>query len=163
MVAYLDTGSGKTFISLLLLKHRIERHAALVAAGAAPQHRWLGAFLAPQVALVHQQADVLGRSLPVRVRAFVGTDASSWDAAKWAKQLEEVDILVCTPQILVNVLMHRYLPGIGCFDVLCFDEAHHCTGKHPYAQIMRSYHEAAQGKKGGMHLVGEECTCTGLG
>ena len=83
-MAYLDTGSGKTFMSVMLLKHRLERHreasAAAVAAapGAPPPTRWLGIFVAPQVSLVHQQAAVLTRHLPVRVTAFIGSETDHW-------------------------------------------------------------------------------------
>ena len=76
VVAYLDTGSGKTLVSVLLLKHHLAQRRAEAAAaegrGApAPPHR-VAAFLAPKVALVLQQADVLRAHLPARVAHYVG-------------------------------------------------------------------------------------------
>jgi endoribonuclease Dicer len=93
VVAFLDTGSGKTFIAVLLLRHRLERHAAAAAApvdeapAAGRQRRrapppWLGVFLAPRVALVQQQAAALRRALPVRVEEYVGAGVEGWDAAR---------------------------------------------------------------------------------
>ena len=81
-MAYLDTGAGKTFISVLLLRHRIASHRAAseaAAQGGAPvPQRWRGVFLAPQVALVHQQATVLARHLDVRVKHFIGFETDTW-------------------------------------------------------------------------------------
>lgn len=77
VVAYLDTGSGKTLVSVLLLKHHLAQRRAEAAAAAAgpgapaPPHR-VAAFLAPKVALVLQQADVLRAHLPARVAHYVG-------------------------------------------------------------------------------------------
>lgn len=82
VVAYLDTGAGKTYISVMLLRERHEAaivaHAAAVAAGIPPPSPWKAVFLAPKVALVEQQATVLARHLPVRVRKLVGADIETW-------------------------------------------------------------------------------------
>lgn len=82
VVAYLDTGAGKTFIAVLLFRHRLEVHRAAVdeaaRLGAPPPPRWLGLFLAPQVSLVHQQATVLARHLNVRVDSFIGQETDHW-------------------------------------------------------------------------------------
>ena len=48
VLAFLDTGSGKTFISVLLIRHRV----SLVKQN--PEDRRLAVFLAPKVALVMQ-------------------------------------------------------------------------------------------------------------
>lgn len=45
-------------------------------------------------------------------------------------------VLVMTPQILLNALRKTYLS----FEVFCFivlDECHRATGNHPYARIMK--------------------------
>ncbi len=83
MVAYLDTGAGKTFVSVLLLKHRLELHQrTCVHVRTSKAERWLGVFLAPKVALVQQQAQVLRRHLPVTVTAYVGKDTESWEITR---------------------------------------------------------------------------------
>lgn len=99
VIAFLDTGSGKTFVSVLLIRHCLaqERSTAAAAAAAdahmtpsqpAPDLTQLGSaggtkqagglrrvavFLAPKVALVLQQAEVLRAHLGAeRVAHFVG-------------------------------------------------------------------------------------------
>jgi Type III restriction enzyme, res subunit len=149
VVAYLDTGAGKTFISVLLLRCRQEAHATALAAALAaatpPPPPWKAIFLAPQVALVEQQAAVLARHLSARVRKLVGADIESWtgDAyiSNWRQTLHELDILVATPQLVVDMLRHAVIPGLWMFDTLVFDEAHHCKGGHPYNRIMEYYRQ----------------------
>lgn len=108
VIAFLDTGAGKTFVSVLLIRHRLAEQRRLAAAAAAeagaaaaaaaaaapasaadvaggtaaaaaptvpapdvartppaPQHR-VAVFLAPKVALVLQQADVLRQASTCR-------------------------------------------------------------------------------------------------
>jgi endoribonuclease Dicer len=55
-------------------------------------------------------------------------------------------MLVMTPEILNNLLASHTLP-FAAISLLIFDEAHHCTKKHPYAEIMRKYHELPEGSE----------------
>jgi len=147
VVAYLDTGAGKAFISILLLRHRQEAaaaaHAAALAAAKPPPPPWKAIFLAPQVALVEQQAAVLSRHLSARFRKVVGADIESWSGdsyiSNWRQTLTEIDVLVATPQLMVDMLRHAVVPGLWMFDTIVFDEAHHCKGGHPYNRIMEYY------------------------
>jgi endoribonuclease Dicer len=156
IVAYLDTGSGKTFIAVCLLRHRLDAYRVAWEKGPSPdltansrgttRKRWMAAFLAPQVALVEQQAAVLARHLPVRVGKFTGADIERWSTTtyvpNWRRALEDLDVLVATPQILFDMLCRGVLEaGIAAFDVLVFDEAHHCKGGHPFNKIMSLYRE----------------------
>jgi replicative superfamily II helicase len=78
VIAFLDTGSGKTLVAALLLEHRIEL------ARASGQPSWRAAFLAPKVALVQQQAGVmkdrLGKLPGVRVSVYIGAHTEAWEA-----------------------------------------------------------------------------------
>jgi endoribonuclease Dicer len=147
VVAYLDTGAGKTFISILLLRHRQEAaaaaNAAALAATTPPPPPWKAIFLAPQVALVEQQSSVLSRHLSARVRKLVGADIESWSGdsyiSNWRQTLTDIDVLVATPQLVVDMLRHAVVPGLWVFDTIVFDEAHHCKGGHPYNRIMEYY------------------------
>ncbi|KAG8999977.1 Dicer-like protein 1 [Tulasnella sp. JGI-2019a] len=132
VIAVMDTGSGKTQISVMLI-------------------RWITSqpdqsgkkifFLVPTVALVQQQSDfVTGQTTGLRVGGYTGgMDVDLWDREKWLKELQEHDVLIMTPAILVRLLMHGYvtMPQIS---LIIFDEAHHARGKHPYADIMRSHY-----------------------
>ena len=126
VIAFLDTGAGKTFVAVLLIQHCISRQRQLAATLAAEHQRAASAaaaaatpnsghagelatqpsaaaeaaveaaavppalphkvaiFLAPKVALVLQQADVLRLHVGPRVAHFVGEMlcADPWDRAR---------------------------------------------------------------------------------
>ena len=57
-----------------------------------------------------QQADVLRKHTNLRVSHYCGDmNVDYWDRRRWAKELDEQDIWVMTPQILLNVLRHGFL------------------------------------------------------
>lgn len=49
------------------------------------------------------------------------------------------DVLVMTPQILVNALQRGELSSLSTFTLLLLDECHNTIGKHPYNKIMSLY------------------------
>lgn len=53
-------------------------------------------------------------------------------------------MLVMTPAILCALLAESHIT-FADISLLIFDEAHHCTKKHPYADIMRRYHDLPAG------------------
>ena len=53
--------------------------------------------------------------------------------------LETNDVLVMTPKILENHLEKKYLPHLGVFSMIIFDEAHHARKGEPYNSLMLSY------------------------
>lgn len=69
VVVYLDTGSGKTFVSVLLIRHVY----AKVAERPEPHAPFLAVFMAPTVALVEQQFGVLKSQLDLRVARCIAT------------------------------------------------------------------------------------------
>ncbi|KAH8104749.1 P-loop containing nucleoside triphosphate hydrolase protein [Cristinia sonorae] len=130
LIIALDTGSGKTHIAVLRMKLEAERNPFKIS--------W---FLAPTVALIEQQKDVIASAIPVSVGIISGaSEPDQWkDAGMWRRLLETHRIIVSTPQILLDALNHGYvkLYQIG---LLVFDEAHHATSKHPYNIIMSQYY-----------------------
>lgn len=87
IIAALDTGSGKTFISTMLMKWIAARHA--------DEKKIV--FLVPKVALVEQQADFIARQTPLRVNRFHGAmSIEMTDRSKWRKEFEATDVLVIT-------------------------------------------------------------------
>ncbi|BGP13262.1 hypothetical protein JCM10213_004968 [Rhodosporidiobolus nylandii] len=130
VVVRADTGAGKTLISILLI-----RQLALNASPGA-----LAVFITPTVSLVHQQASALRTHLALRVKEFVGADGVDfWQREKWQKQLSEAEVIVMTPQIFLDVLSKAYWPLDKVF-LIVFDEAHHASKRHPYAEIMRQHY-----------------------
>ncbi|KAI0771427.1 P-loop containing nucleoside triphosphate hydrolase protein [Irpex lacteus] len=128
IVIALDTGSGKTHIAMLRMKHEVEQQTKKIC--------W---FLAPTVALIEQQKDVIASSIPVPVGFISGaSEPDQWrDADLWTRVLTSYKIVVSTPQILLDALRHGYISLGAHISLMVFDEAHHATSKHPYNEIMK--------------------------
>ncbi|KAJ7491248.1 hypothetical protein FB451DRAFT_1222522 [Mycena latifolia] len=117
VIAALDTGTGKTFIGLLLLKWVL---------GVQPGSKAI--FLVPKVALVEQQ----GR--------FVASNSTLRDAKGWDDKFKHHDVFVMTAQIFLDLVTH----SLWCIEkvaLIIFDECHHTRKNHPYNCIMREYFE----------------------
>lgn len=106
VIAYLDTGSGKTFISVLLIRdvasmHSRERNHVL---------KKTIFFLVPKKVLVHQQAHVLRQYTDLAVSEHSGdrNNEDIWDVATWRSCIDHAEVLVMTPQILLNMLRQQY-------------------------------------------------------
>ncbi|CAO2832596.1 unnamed protein product [Amaranthus hypochondriacus] len=132
-IVFLETGSGKTLIAVMLLRsyaHLIRR----------PTQSSIAVFLVPTVVLVTQQADVIEMHTDLKVGKYWGEmGVDFWDAATWQKQLEEHEVLVMTPKILLDALSHTYIK-LEKIKVLIFDECHNARGNHPYARIMKDFY-----------------------
>ncbi|KXN82617.1 Dicer-like protein 1 [Leucoagaricus sp. SymC.cos] len=130
VIAALNTGSGKTLIGLLLIKWISALESA---------RDKLIIFLVPRVTLVDQQANYISENTPLRVSKLSGAlDIELSDRMRWRRRLEHCDVLVMTPQILVNMITHS-LWGLQRVALLVFDECHHTRKNHPYNIIMREY------------------------
>ncbi|KAF5386991.1 hypothetical protein D9615_001961 [Tricholomella constricta] len=130
VIAALNTGSGKTLISLLLI-------------------RWISAletskgkviiFLVPKVALVEQQGNFIAQNTPLRVIKLHGAlEIDLTDRPRWNKKFTQHDVFVMTAQIFLNLLTHS-LWSIDKVSLMIFDECHHARKNHPYNGIMREY------------------------
>ncbi|XP_043720331.1 endoribonuclease Dicer homolog 4-like isoform X1 [Telopea speciosissima] len=134
VIVYLGTGSGKTHIAVLLiyeLGHLIKK----------PQKN-ICVFLAPTIPLVRQQARVIEESVDFKVGSYYGSSKHLKTHAEWDKEIEEYEVLVMTPQILVRNLHHCFI-RMEQIALLIFDECHHAQARssHPYAQIMKEFYE----------------------
>ncbi|GAB2277169.1 hypothetical protein Dimus_011876 [Dionaea muscipula] len=131
-IVYLETGSGKTLIAIMLLRlysHLIRKPSSYIAV-----------FLVPTVVLVGQQAGAIRMSLDLKVGEYYGEmNVDYWDAAIWNKEQEKHEVLVMTPMVLLNALRHSYIK-LNCIKVLIFDECHNARGRHPYACIMKEFY-----------------------
>jgi endoribonuclease Dicer len=88
VIAALDTGSGKTFISILLIKWIVLQESA---------RGKVIVFLVPKVALVEQQANFIAAHTPLRVKKFHGSlDLELTDRANWRSSFEKSDVVVMT-------------------------------------------------------------------
>ena len=104
IIAALDTGSGKTLISILLIKWVVLQPSAIGK---------VVVFLVPKVALVEQQAEFITSQTPLRVRKFHGSlDLELSDRANWKSSFEKADVVVMTGEVT---------PAIGDRDVVLND------------------------------------------
>ncbi|KAL1825871.1 hypothetical protein ACET3Z_012649 [Daucus carota] len=132
-IVYLETGSGKTLIAIMLLRsyaHLLRKPSSFIAV-----------FLVPTVVLVSQQAEVVKKHTDLKAGKYWGEmGVDYWNAADWKKEQGEFEVLVMTPQILLDALRHSFIK-LEKIRILIFDECHHARGKHPYACIMKDiYH-----------------------
>ncbi|KAH0667918.1 endoribonuclease Dicer homolog 2-like isoform X1 [Solanum tuberosum] len=131
-IVYLETGSGKTLIAIMLL-----RSYAYLLRKPSP---YIAVFLVPTVVLVTQQGDSLMMHTDLKVGKYWGEmGVDYWDAATWQQQVDAHEVLVMTPAILLAALRHSFIQ-INMIKVIIFDECHNARGKHPYASIMMEFY-----------------------
>lgn len=117
VIAALDTGSGKTLISTLLIKWVSTRETA---------HKKLVVFLVPKVALAQQQSAFIAKHSPLRVKQATGATAPDMsDRIGWQELLSDIDVIVLTgkpppfllrspanlllkAQLFLNVITHSH-------------------------------------------------------
>lgn len=129
-VAVLETGSGKTMIAVMLMK---EIGKAMKSSG----DKKFIIFLAPTVHLVHQQFNVIKVHTDFEVAEYYGAmGVDDWNMNRWDKETSERDVLVMTPQILLDALRKAYF-RLGSVCLMIIDECHRATGNHPYTKIMK--------------------------
>jgi endoribonuclease Dicer len=137
VIAVLDTGSGKTHIATLLLRHVLDDELEHRAAGGVPK---IAFFLVDSVNLVFQQANVLRCGLDQSVEGICGAmGASLWSKSTWESHFQDNMVIVCTAEVLVQCMMHSFVT-MAQINLLIFDEAHHAKGNHPYARLMKDYY-----------------------
>ncbi|XP_019453233.1 PREDICTED: dicer-like protein 4 isoform X2 [Lupinus angustifolius] len=134
IIVYLGTGCGKTHISVLLM-HEMGNLIRK------PQ-KDICVFLAPTVALVHQQAKVIEESTDFKVGIYCGSSKRLKRHHDWEQEIEQYEVLVMTPQILLHNLSHCFMK-MEMIALLIFDECHHAQVKsnHPYASVMKVFYK----------------------
>ena len=91
VIAALDTGSGKTLISTLLIKWVSTREHT---------YKKLVVFLVPKVALAQQQGAFIAKHSPLRVKQAVGATAPDMsDRIGWQELLSDVEVIVLTGEL----------------------------------------------------------------
>jgi endoribonuclease Dicer len=137
VIAVLETGTGKTLIAVLLLRHTIEEELERRAAELPPR---ISFFVVPSVALVFQQYDVLHTNLDqpmAQLCGAMGTDL--WSKDMWLDTFKKNMVIVLTAEVLYQCLAHSYVK-MSQINLLIFDEAHHAKDRNSYALIMREFY-----------------------
>ncbi|XP_020536663.1 endoribonuclease Dicer homolog 3a isoform X2 [Jatropha curcas] len=138
-IAVLETGAGKTMIAVMLIKEIGQSIKSGV-------HKKKIIFLAPTVHLVNQQYEVIQMHTNFDVGEYYGAKGvDEWTQKFWGKEIDEHDVLVMTPQILLDALRKAFLnPEMIC--LLIIDECHRATGNHPYTKIMKEFYHKLNDK-----------------
>ncbi|KAI4243412.1 MAG: hypothetical protein LQ352_007042 [Teloschistes flavicans] len=139
VIAVLDTGSGKTLIAVLLLRHILDQELEDRSMGKPAR---VAFFLVDSVALVFQQWRVLKDNLDQSIERFCGQMGTDhWAKVTWQQHLKNHMVIVCTAEILNQCLMRSFI-RINQINILIFDEAHHAKKNHPYARIIKDHYIA---------------------
>lgn len=137
IIAVLDTGSGKTLIAALLMRHIAYEELKARANGRNPK---LSFFLVNSVHLVRQQQKMLANNLPTIPEALHGGGNDDlWKKLEWDRLKSRNQAIVCTAEVLNQCLMHNFVK-MEEINLIVFDEAHHAKKGHPYARIIKDYY-----------------------
>ncbi|XP_073981490.1 endoribonuclease Dcr-2 isoform X5 [Rhodnius prolixus] len=133
-IVFMPTGSGKTYIAAMLIKHMAKEIEKPYSEGGKRTF-----FLVNTVALVSQQANSVASLLPLEVSTYSGDmGVDYWDRNRWHQELEKNQVLVMTAQIFLNLLTHAYIQ-MSRVNLLIMDECHHTMHNHSMNQIMKIY------------------------
>ena len=119
------TGTGKTLVACLIISNKLKNHRGRKVV-----------FLANTTPLAMQQKQKLSHQIKgAKVASLTGETS---DALALSSLLKSHDIVICTPQILLNDLTQKktHLEDIS---LIVFDECHRCKGQSPYASVMFVY------------------------
>ncbi|NXQ30333.1 DDX58 helicase, partial [Alaudala cheleensis] len=125
------TGSGKTFVALLICEHHLQnvpsgRKAKVV-------------FLATKVPVYEQQKNVFRQHFERSGYSVQGICGETVANISVENVIQDSDIIVLTPQILLNSMEKGILSSLSIFTLMIFDECHNTTGNHPYNVLMARY------------------------
>ncbi|XP_042485493.1 endoribonuclease Dicer homolog 3a [Macadamia integrifolia] len=138
-IAVLETGAGKTMIAVMLIKE-IGQDMKMNA------DKKLIIFLAPTVHLVNQQFEVIKIHTNLKVEQYYGAKkVDEWSAECWEKEIRDQDVMVMTPQILLDALRKAFMT-LEMVCLMIFDESHRAIGNHPYTKIMKEFYHKSGNK-----------------
>ena len=132
-LVYLPTGSGKTLVAAMVLScMKLLNPTKLMV------------FIVDRVPLAYQQSAYLQSQLPhLRVKTLTGEMVPVQKTEVRQRIADRtLDILVLTHQIFLDSLAAETSSvRLSDISVIIFDEAHHCSGGHPYYKIMKDFYD----------------------
>ncbi|XP_006009599.1 probable ATP-dependent RNA helicase DDX58 [Latimeria chalumnae] len=128
------TGCGKTRVALAISEHHLKN---------APEGvKRKIVFMATKVPVYEQQYGLFKEHFENLGYSVVGFCGEKGMDVPVGMYMEQNNIIVLTPQILVNVLEDATVPSLSMFSMLIFDECHNTVKNHPYNVLMRNYIDA---------------------
>lgn len=150
MIICLGTGTGKTFISVMLIREKSGPLRIGYEKGGQ-----LTVFTVPTKPLAYQHASTISAHTDLKVKVYTGDhNVDEWTKEAWIEEFKKNQVLVMPGEILRQIVTHGILP-LSRINLLIFDECHWAgtgTGAHPYAQIMEVYKNTDQSKR--PHILG---------
>ncbi|XP_077586658.1 endoribonuclease Dicer isoform X3 [Stigmatopora nigra] len=133
-IVCLNTGSGKTFIAVLLTKelsHQIR--------GQFQGNAKRTVFLVNSATSANQQAAAVRTHSDLQVGVYTDMEATSaWTFHQWTDKINNQQVLVMTCHIFLHVLKNQILP-LSKINLVVFDDCHLAITDHPYCQIMKLF------------------------
>ncbi|NXC42753.1 DDX58 helicase, partial [Penelope pileata] len=127
------TGSGKTLVALLICEHHFQNMPA--------GRKAKVVFLATKVPVYEQQRNVFKQHFERLGYSIQGISGEMVANVCVENVIQDSDIIVMTPQILLNSFEKGTLTSLSMFTLMIFDECHNTTGNHPYNMLMVRYLE----------------------
>ncbi|XP_039110487.1 endoribonuclease Dicer [Hyaena hyaena] len=131
-IVCLNTGSGKTFIAVLLTKE-----LSYQIRGDFSRNEKRTVFLVNSANQVAQQVSAVRTHSDLKVGEYSHLEVNaSWTKEKWNQEFTKHQVLVMTCYVALNVLKNGYL-SLSDINLLVFDECHLAILDHPYREIMK--------------------------
>ncbi len=135
-IIFLPTGAGKTLVAAMMcaLYKRLNPDRLVV-------------FLADRVPLVFQQARAIEEQTGLVCLAVAGDVQINLPPS----ELLQYDVLVCTVQLWINLLLKRESQEAGLLEsvsLVVVDEVHHATRAHPFVVFFESFLNPLQQAQG---------------
>ena len=141
-VIFVETGKGKTFISIMLMAHHlgidinnnnknndeIDKNKKII-------------FFVCDTALINQQKKHIEEILKIEVGTIQGKKEkkSKSDYETFIKKWKSFNVFVAIPSIIYKILSCGFI-NIFQITMLIFDECHHTNSDHPYNKIMDEFY-----------------------
>ena len=139
-IIYLDTGKGKTFISIMLMSDLLGIKLPVFEKPEIDNSKKI-IFLVCDTALIEQQKNTISLNLNLEVGTIQGkkNKKAKNDLTTFRKMWESYNLFVAIPSIVYKLLSRGFLK-ISEINMLIFDECHHANADHPYNKIMTEFY-----------------------
>lgn len=131
-IVCLNTGSGKTFIAVLLIKE-----LSYQIRGDFNKNGKRTVFLVNSANQVTQQVSTVRTHSDLKVGEYSSSEITqAWTKERWNQEFAKYQVLVMTCHVALNVLKNEHL-SLSKINLLIFDECHLAIQDHPYREIMK--------------------------
>ena len=143
VIVFLETGLGKTYISILLLKHIYNEPISANITNRISYEKQTSKkalFLFETVSLLLQQSKVIKQNTNLKVFKMFGDSKSTYTSSKskFQKALNKYDIICATPECIYRYFSFGFI-NINDIALIVMDECHHCIGDDYYNKLLKHF------------------------